>query len=87
MKAKEIVIHHNGFNVVFAKKLTTAAEAFVSEIRIVWQAKNIISDAKSILGIMALDVTKGTTIALTATGPDEEQAVEELAYLFANDHY
>ncbi|AIQ11956.1 HPr family phosphocarrier protein [Paenibacillus durus] len=75
MKTKEIIVHHGGFNVVFAKKLTSAAEQFASQIRIVWEAKNIVSDAKSILGVMALDVAKGTAITLTAEGPDEEQAV------------
>ncbi|AJY74804.1 HPr family phosphocarrier protein [Paenibacillus beijingensis] len=85
MTTKEIIMRQNGFHVLFAKKLTTAAASFESEIRIVWQAKNVISDAKSILGVMALDVTKGTPVTLTAEGPDEERAVEELAVLF--DHY
>lgn len=82
MITKEITMRQNGFHVIFAKKLTAAAASFESEIRIVWEAKNVISDAKSILGVMALDVTKGTPIILTAEGPDEEQAIEELSLLF-----
>ncbi len=82
MQAKDVVAKQNGFHVLFAKKFTTLAGTFDSEIRIIWQARNIISDAKSILGLMALDVTAGTVLKLTAEGPDEQRAIEELGILF-----
>ena len=36
-------------------------------------------NAKSLLGILSLGITKGTTINLIADGPDEETAVEDIA--------
>lgn len=81
MVKKEMVIHRDGFNVVFAKTFCTTAETFESEIRVVWEVKNIISDAKSILGVMAMEVRKGTAVILTTDGPDERDALQTLAGL------
>ncbi|MFE0556838.1 HPr family phosphocarrier protein [Paenibacillus sp. NPDC058910] len=83
MKSSFITVQYDGFPVVFAKRLTDLAASFHSEdIRIIWESKNIISDAKSILGIMALEVAKGTVLKLTVEGPREEEAVRSLAALF-----
>ena len=38
-------------------------------------------DGKSILGILLLGASRGTTIEITAEGSDEEEAVEALAAL------
>ena len=38
-------------------------------------------DAKSILGVMSLGMTKGTEIKITAEGPDEDAAIEAIAAL------
>jgi phosphocarrier protein HPr len=35
-------------------------------------------DAKSILAVLTMGVTKGTTVVLRADGPSEQQAVDEL---------
>lgn len=84
MVKKEMVIHRDGFNVVFAKTFCTAAETFEAEIRVTWETKNIISDAKSILGVMAMEVRKGTAIILSADGPDEQDALQTLAGLLGD---
>lgn len=81
MVKKEMVIHRDGFNVVFAKTFCTAAEVFDAEIRVAWEAKNVVSDAKSILGVMAMEVRKGTAVVLTADGPDEQDALQTLVRL------
>lgn len=39
-------------------------------------------NAKSLLGIIALDINRGTQLQLTAEGPDESLAVSELAEYF-----
>ncbi len=36
-------------------------------------------NAKSLLGVLSLGLTKGTTVTLMADGPDEESAIEALA--------
>lgn len=38
-------------------------------------------NAKSLLGVLSLGITKGTTINIIADGPDEETAIESLTQL------
>jgi phosphocarrier protein HPr len=40
-----------------------------------------VMDGKSILGILLLGASQGTTIEVTAEGPDEDQAIDALAAL------
>ncbi|GAA0399768.1 HPr family phosphocarrier protein [Paenibacillus motobuensis] len=82
MKAIKIEMPTDGFQVVFAKQVSSTAASTQSEIRIIWDEKNIISDAKSILGIMAMEAKQGTLLTLTFDGPDEDQAMELLSSLF-----
>ena len=42
-------------------------------------------NAKSLLGILSLGITKGTTINLIADGPDEEEAVNALVELITSN--
>lgn len=42
-------------------------------------------NAKSLLGVLSLGVTKGTTIRLVADGPDEQQAIDALSDFIANN--
>jgi phosphocarrier protein len=40
-----------------------------------------VADGKSILGILLLSASQGTTIEVTADGPDEHEAIEALSAL------
>ncbi len=42
-------------------------------------------NAKSLLGVLSLGITKGSTITLSADGPDEEEAVNALCELIASN--
>ncbi len=42
-------------------------------------------NAKSLLGVLSLGISKGTSITLIADGSDEEEAVAGLADLINND--
>jgi Phosphotransferase system, HPr-related proteins len=42
------------------------------------------ADAKSILNLLTLAAAFGTTLTLTVTGPDEDDAFEAVSKLFAN---
>ena len=42
-------------------------------------------NAKSLLGVLSLGVTQGTTINIIADGPDEAKAVDALYDLIASD--
>ena len=44
-------------------------------------------NAKSVLGIMSLGVVTGTTVTLSASGPDAESAVNALDELLQRDVY
>ena len=46
-------------------------------------AGEIVADAKSVMQMITLAATQGTTLHLAAEGPDAEQAVAEVAGLFA----
>ncbi|WMT40895.1 HPr family phosphocarrier protein [Paenibacillus sp. D2_2] len=82
MKAIKVIMPSDGFHVLLAKQISGTAATTQSEIRLIWEDHNVISDAKSILGVMAMEAKKGTTLTLTFDGPDEEQALELLVSLF-----
>ena len=42
-------------------------------------------NAKSLLGVLSLGITRGTEIELVADGPDEEAALEALIELVSKD--
>jgi phosphocarrier protein HPr len=42
-------------------------------------------DAKSILGLMLLDATQGTTLVVAATGREADEAVESVSRLLTSD--
>lgn len=42
-------------------------------------------NAKSLLGVLSLGITKGTVINLIADGPDEEEAVSALSDLVSSN--
>ena len=42
-------------------------------------------NAKSLLGVLSLGITRGTTITLIADGPDENEAVDGLVELIVSD--
>jgi phosphocarrier protein len=42
-------------------------------------------NAKSLLGVLSLGITKGISISIIADGPDEEDAVSELVSLVSAD--
>lgn len=62
----------------------TAAK-FSSHIWIVKQEKRV--NAKSIMGLMSLAVSKGMKITVGAQGDDEQQAVNELVSLIEQNFY
>ena len=43
------------------------------------------ANAKSLLGVLSLGVTKGVSVTISADGPDEEEAVNSLVDLITSD--
>ena len=86
MYSKEIVVRcesglHNRQATYFVQK----ANEFDSSIWL--ESGNRKMNAKSLLGIMSLGVVTGAVVNLSATGSDEQSAVEALEVLLQRDVY
>lgn len=86
MFSKEIIVRcesglHNRQATYFVQK----ANEFESSIWL--EADNRKMNAKSLLGIMSLGIVTGTSVVLTATGTDAQDAVEALEALLLRDAY
>jgi phosphocarrier protein len=68
-----------GLHARAAARFVNLATRFDSQIRLGRDSK--VMDGKSIMGILLLAAARGTTITITADGPDETAAVEALAEL------
>jgi phosphocarrier protein len=73
------IINQLGLHARAAAKLVTTAAQFSSEIRLQKDGKDV--DAKSIMSVMMLAASRGTTITIHAAGEDEKVAMEALMAL------
>lgn len=71
-----------GLHARAAVKFVNLANRFVSSVKIVKAGDEI--DGKSILGILTLAATQGTSLRLVIAGKDEEAAMAALVELIAN---
>jgi phosphocarrier protein len=74
-----VVSNPLGLHARAAARFVHLATRFESHIRVGRDAKTM--DGKSIMGILLLAAAKGTTITISADGPDEGAAVQALAAL------
>ncbi len=86
MTTKEIVVRcesglHNRQATYFVQK----ANEFDSTVWL--ESDNRKMNAKSLLGIMSLGIVTGATVTLTATGNDEQEAIDALEALLLRDIY
>lgn len=81
MKQETIEITNKlGLHARASAKLSHLANTFQSEIFLIYNENKV--NAKSLLGILTLAASVGTSITIEATGKDEKQAVSELVNLF-----
>jgi phosphocarrier protein len=73
------VVNQLGLHARAAAKFVHLATRFESSIHVRRDAK--VMDGKSIMGILLLAAARGTTIAVEATGRDEQAAVDALVQL------
>ena len=73
------VINALGLHARAAARFVHVAAKFASTIRVARDAK--VMDGKSIMGILLLAAARGTTLTITAEGPDETTAVASLIAL------
>ena len=80
MISKDIVVQNQvGLHARPATIFIQKANEFTSGIWISKDDRKV--NAKSLLGVLSLGVTRGTSITVIADGADEEAAVNELANL------
>lgn len=84
MIQKEITVNlKQGLHARPATRFVKQAAAFSSQIQII--KKDQKADAKSILGIMSMAVSRGETIMLTADGEDEQEAIKALEQILLEE--
>ncbi len=76
------VINRLGLHARAAAKLVTTAQPFACEISLERKGRSV--NAKSIMGVMMLAATRGTTINISLDGPDEAAAFDAIKTLFAD---
>jgi phosphocarrier protein len=74
-----IVSNALGLHARAAAKFVHLATRFGSQIRVARDAR--VMDGKSIMGILMLAAARGTTITISAEGPDEDAAIDALSHL------
>jgi phosphocarrier protein len=80
MTARSVVVSNQlGLHARAAARFVHLATRFESQIRVARDTK--VMDGKSIMGILLLAAARGTTIAISAEGPDEAEAVDALSRL------
>ncbi len=83
MQEKEIhIINRLGLHARAAARLVTLTSRFESRIELGRNGQMV--NAKSIMGVMMLAASKGTTLKLVAEGPDEEEAIRAIEELVNN---
>ena len=83
--SKEIeIINKHGLHARAAAQLVQLASGFNSHIEIEKDGKRI--NGKSIMGVMMLAASKGSTITLHAAGDDEQDSIDKLCQLI-NDRF
>ncbi|MCG0274808.1 MAG: HPr family phosphocarrier protein [Thermosediminibacteraceae bacterium] len=80
MYEKTVVVkNRTGLHARPAAMFVQTANKFKSEIFLEKEGKKV--NAKSIMGVMSLAVSQGTTVTISAQGDDEKEAVEALVEL------
>ena len=80
-RKKLVIINKLGLHARASMQLVNRACRFQSDIKIKHEDKEI--DAKDIMNIMSLAASKGTEIELIISGPDEQEAMDDLEKLIS----
>ena len=84
MFSKEVVVQNQvGLHARPATFFIQKANEFKSSIWVEKEERKV--NAKSLLGVLSLGITKGTSIIVMADGSDEQEAVTSLVNLIASN--
>jgi phosphocarrier protein len=85
MVEREVVIVNKlGLHARAAAKLVTLASGFSSDINLSRNQRRV--NGKSIMGVMMLAASMGTTVTISADGPDQQTALDAITKLI-NDRF
>jgi phosphocarrier protein HPr len=76
------IVNQRGLHARASAKFVKCAESFNADITVSRDGMSV--PATSIMGLMMLGAAMGTSISVTATGPEAAQAIEALAQLVAS---
>jgi len=76
------IINRLGLHARAAAKFVNTASEFQSQVQVVRNGRRV--NGKSIMGVMMLAASAGTSITIEVDGADEEAATAALAALVAN---
>ncbi|MDE1941606.1 MAG: HPr family phosphocarrier protein [Betaproteobacteria bacterium] len=83
MPARQIeIINKLGLHARASAKLTQTASAFPCDVTVARNGRRV--NAKSIMGVMMLAATRGTTVTIETEGPEADAALEALTTLINN---
>lgn len=84
MTEKQFVITDEaGIHARPASALVGSLSKFKSDITMEFNGKKV--NLKSILGVMSLGVSSGSTVTIAADGEDEEQAISQITEVMKNE--
>ena len=83
MLCKEyLIVNKLGLHARASALFVKTASRFSSEVKL--RREDIEVNGKSIMGIMMLAASKGTTVSLAVEGPDEAEALQTIGDLIAD---
>jgi phosphocarrier protein len=80
-----VIVNQKGLHARAAAKLVALAGQFDAHIEV--SRNDLTANGHSIMGLMRLAAPQNSTVALSATGPEAEVAIEALAGLIAAGFY
>ena len=84
MYTREITVKNEvGLHARPATYFIQKANEFKSSIWVEVEDRKI--NAKSLLGVLSMGITKGTSVSIIAEGPDEEEAVKALTDMLVKE--
>lgn len=82
LKKEFLIINKLGLHARASALFVKTASRFAAEVRL--DKEGIEVNGKSIMGIMMLAASKGTTVSLTVEGADEAEALQAIGELITN---
>jgi phosphocarrier protein len=79
------IVNKRGLHARASAKFVETASKFQSEVTVTKDDNSV--SGRSIMGLMMLGASLGTTVELSAEGPDAKAAIEALAALIAAKFY